>query len=279
MKNRNFPKRAFTLIEVLIVIGIIGVLISLLMPALSAARERGRQAVCVNNLRSIWTGILAYSMVYDDRVPYMEDINLDQPNADPFSPDYPTTVGTILNSYVTAGSWRCPSAIAGFPANLGAGGWKLTYKFTAAGSAGDTFPYDDAPGAYTQNISINPVDPALQNYNIFDGRPMKLLDGRRYVAPPGGVNQNRKGRWTTRFPIISDAFVVRDNPYMFSPLYPHKARPKARLDLGNARTQFERDTNSSRAGGKGTGYHELHADQEDVEILFTRNWQAHPPGY
>lgn len=280
MKQKRNPQRAFTLIELLIVIGIIGVLISMMMPALSAARERGRQAACMNNLRSIWTGVLAYSMVYDDHVPYLVDVNLAQPNADPFSPNYPYSVGTVLNSYVTPGSWRCPSAVAGFPANVGAGGWKLTYKFTGAGNVGQAIPYDSAPGAYTNNIDPihGDVDPALKNYDIFDGRPLKLLDGRRYVMPPAGVNENRKGRWTVRFPIITEAIINRDNPYMFSPIYPHKGRAQARLDLGNARPGFERDTNTSHSG-KGTGYHELHADQEDAQILFTRDWRPHPPGY
>ena len=279
MKTKHsYRPHGFTLIEVLIVIGIIGILISLMAPALSAARERGRQAVCMNNLRSIWTGILAYSMVYDDRVPYLKDVNQTDPNADPFSPDDPSSIGTVLNSYVTPGSWRCPSAVAGFPANVGVGQWKLTYKFNAAGTVNPAIPYDDAPGAYTANISIAPVDPAMQNYEIFDGRPIKLVDGRRYVSPPGGINKNRKGGWNTRFPIIADTFVIRDNPMMFSPLYPHRGRPQGRLDLGNARSQFERATNGTR-GGRATGYHELHADGEDASIVFTRNWQQHPPGY
>ncbi len=280
MKQKRHPQRAFTLIELLIVIGIIGVLISMMMPALSAARERGRQAICMNNLRSIWTGVLSYSMVYDDRVPYLTDINLTQPNADPFSPDYPSSVGTVLNSYVTPGSWRCPSAVAGYPANAGAGGWKLTYKFTGAGNVGPAIAYDSSPGAYTNNVDPGrgSVDPALQNYDLFDGRPMKLLDGRRYVKPPGGVNKNRKGEWNTKFPIISDTFISRDNSLMFSPIYPHRGQPQGRLDLGNARSLFERNTNTSHRG-KGTGYFELHADGEDATIYFTRVWQQHPPGY
>ncbi|MDD7984952.1 prepilin-type N-terminal cleavage/methylation domain-containing protein [Lentisphaera marina] len=53
--------KKFTLIEILVVVAIIGILASLLLPSLSRARERGKAAVCLSNLKQVGVGTYMYT--------------------------------------------------------------------------------------------------------------------------------------------------------------------------------------------------------------------------
>ena len=67
----HHPKKlsaAFTLVEMLVVVSIIGLLVALLMPAINTAREASRSAACQNNLRQFGVGLLVHAEHHNDRL-------------------------------------------------------------------------------------------------------------------------------------------------------------------------------------------------------------------
>lgn len=106
-------RRAFTLIELIVVIAIIAILAAILFPVFAKAREKARQATCQSNLKQIGLGWMQYIQDYDDTIPLcVYDANRVIYNSTYGDGRelYGVSLGYQLSPYVkSADVWRCPS--------------------------------------------------------------------------------------------------------------------------------------------------------------------------
>jgi prepilin-type N-terminal cleavage/methylation domain-containing protein/prepilin-type processing-associated H-X9-DG protein len=106
--------RGFTLVELLVVIGIIAVLIGLLLPALSKAREQSKRTACLSNLRSLGQAMLMYANAHHDRVPNENPVGVN--NSLAWSSD--VMVAFNRNYVRNAAVFHCPSDDDAIPTDI-----------------------------------------------------------------------------------------------------------------------------------------------------------------
>ena len=103
---KSFVLKGFTLIELLIVIAIIGILASMLLPALSKAKGMAKSIRCVGNEKQLGTAFLMYADSYNDYIPFPSYSS----NTSPLWCEMIINAG-ILQAPPTSGNfgiWNCP---------------------------------------------------------------------------------------------------------------------------------------------------------------------------
>jgi prepilin-type N-terminal cleavage/methylation domain-containing protein/prepilin-type processing-associated H-X9-DG protein len=144
-------RRGFTLVELLVVIGIIALLIGILMPALSAAKSQANKLKCQSNMRTIGQTMLIYAGDNHGRVP--RDYNYDQQYKDghifwaeafapsfdkhfPIFTDLSSARDKAMGPYLAKiAVYQCPSSPSPLqPVSYASSSWPITDASTATGS-------------------------------------------------------------------------------------------------------------------------------------------------
>jgi prepilin-type N-terminal cleavage/methylation domain-containing protein len=147
-KTPSVFRGAFTLIELLVVIAVVAILVALVLPAIGAAREAGRSAVCLSNLRQTATLCRAYADDFKGKGPAIGQPYTAYPNWAFVVQTYSGREGTTgAELYSHSSALVCPTADAIYGHEM-----TRTYAMNATGHAGIVGPgptadpdnYDDA---------------------------------------------------------------------------------------------------------------------------------------
>lgn len=116
--NSGAEERAFTLVELLVVVAIVAILAALLLPVFAQARESARNISCLSNSRQIGTALMLYVQDWDERYPQEHPATLnplvDDSNGQLEEEDYGSPFDKVLpyvagRSSRDTGLYRCPS--------------------------------------------------------------------------------------------------------------------------------------------------------------------------
>jgi prepilin-type N-terminal cleavage/methylation domain-containing protein/prepilin-type processing-associated H-X9-DG protein len=195
------PRSAFTLIELLVVIAIVGILASLLLPAVARGKNQAQQVYCLNNQRHLNLAVALYAQDNDDRLPNnfgAEEIRLNlavglNNNWASSVLDWeltPENTNTLLNTHAALGSYvshsarvfRCPSDTALSEEQRRAGWTERSRSVSMNAMVGDAGQFLTATGnsnnpSYHQYRKLSEFTSASEIFVFIEEHPDSINDG------------------------------------------------------------------------------------------------------
>jgi len=159
-------RRAFTLVELLVVISIIGMLMALLLPAVQQAREAGRRNTCANNMRQLTLAVTNFVSAKNSYPGYVEPLVLGNTSAIyPVSwivPILPYIERTDIYRIYHSGAWGA-STIVTVPPTYASDPPPVYIEILNCPSSPPTSTAGDTPCVYVANCGMIDVQSATYN--------------------------------------------------------------------------------------------------------------------
>ena len=190
--RKTIRPRGFTLTELLVVIGVIALLIGILLPTLSRAREASRKTACLSNLRTLGQALHMYAQDNHDKLP-----NGNPPlKWDDYDGQNQVLVYFASQYKVTPGVFFCPSDVSNYPTKIITADWTLddsartSYEFFSVWfppekTAMITKMHGQAPLAWDQDAG-QPVDPVSHQPIRINTSPLRNHKGGGNVCYSDG---------------------------------------------------------------------------------------------
>jgi len=260
LSEEGIPKRkgargamGFTLIELLVVIAVIAILMAILLPALKAAREHGKRAVCLNNLRQLTLAWILYADDNDDNICTAwvgrKDcwVDIAGENASEATQVKAMKSGVLFPYVKNLRLYKCPTGVRGE---------MVTYSIVASMWGGST----PVSGGHDEELCFEKRAELLR-----PGERIVFVDEGKWPGSPWGVWHDRPMWWdipTVRHSNGTDwGYADGHSEY-------HKWVDRRTMDLALLRPPYEHVN---------PGYASVtHEDSEDLEWLQRGIWGFAP---
>lgn len=226
--TRSSSSAAFTLVELLVVIGIIAILVGILLPTLGRARETAQTLACQSNMKQVATGILIYASENKGSVPYIL-----------YYPGASATTG-LPSGGVTSGTrvvwWASLIHNSMFRLRNNKDGesrdsqpwpwqWNPVFRCNAADSTFWTWPTQFQPNPVIFPNPVFELDPASSSYNARNPRhTYGFSTGLSGVGPYANAAKNplQPARLPQLYPDNALLWETNqdNNPLDYTPWYP-----------------------------------------------------------